>query len=563
MKHVRLGLGTVIPFVVIAACSDDVSTGGADGGVPMTDASMVDRSVTEPADAFLEAEVRVDASLDAGLDGATACGADSGRLCAVGAKCSVDADCEGLCSANVCATPTVMDGKLSPTLGETDVDCGGPMAPKCTDAKTCSADADCINAVCSTAKKCVTGLSCRGSANGPSGIDTCGESETATESCCKSLPLPIRTTRRLDRYEITSGRLRAFIDAIAAANGGVPNIRAWAKTFAAAHPGSQLAQVMTGYPGLLDILPTQAGVNAALPLPVHLGAFPLDSINTLDGCYVGDGAYGHPTYWQPPADLKPYRIGKPDGAGVPDGMRRYSREELDKKSVNCVMPLMLATFCAWDGGELARTNDFREVWGTRPVALGATTVYIPWAAMLNVGEFNWRNGHGTTCNPAWPGCVNPQPYHTVFPLLDAAGGAFNPANDDAPAVAAPGRFKLDVTAITSASGEGWFDVGGNMMDAAWTNGGANPGAGQTTDVCDSSATAGPGETACVRAGTPGVLRYAGQLPHIALVGYSFEAHARRSERYLRDAADNEALIVAGDLKPVHFQYGKVGGRCAR
>jgi hypothetical protein len=128
---------------------------------------------------------------------------------------------------------------------------------------------------------------------------------------------------------------------------------------------------------------------------------------------------------------------------------------------------------------------------------------------------------------------------------------------------APGRFALDVTATTSASGEGWYDVGGNMMDAAWTNGDANPGTGQVKDVCDATSTAGPGDTACVRAGTPGVLRYAGTLPHIALVGFSFEVHERRSERYLRNVADNEALIATGDLKPVHFQYGKVGGRCAR
>jgi hypothetical protein len=47
------------------------------------------------------------------------------------------------------------------------------------------------------------------------------------------------------------------------------------------------------------------------------------------------------------------------------------------------------------------------------------------------------------------------------------------------------------------------------------------------------------------------------------VGYSFEGHARRSEAYLSSTTGNEALIGTGDLKPVSFQYGKVGGRCAR
>jgi hypothetical protein len=67
----------------------------------------------------------------------------------------------------------------------------------------------------------------------------------------------------------------------------------------------------------------------------------------------------------------------------------------------------------------------------------------------------------------------------------------------------------------------------------------------------------------VRRGNNGVLRYQGALPHVALVGYSFEGHARRSENYLSAVAANELLIPAGDLKPVHFQYGKIGGRCAR
>jgi hypothetical protein len=566
MARLRSGLLCLVPLTIVVACSS--GDGGSSGRDPGLDAGTdpgADGSVTPADGAIGTTDSATDgAATDGGSDAAGKCGAGGAVLCGVGEPCATADDCEGLCTASKCAAPTSTDGKRSPSLGETGIDCGGAVAPKCADALACAADSDCASNVCSTTKKCVAGLSCKGGPNGTSGIETCGTSEAATDSCCKSLPLPVRTTRRLDRYEITSGRLRAFIDAVAAAKGGVPNIREWASQYAAAHPGTQLASVMSGYPGLLDILPDRAGAAAALPLPVHLGAFPLDSINSLDGCYVGDGSYGHPTYWQPPADLKPYGIGKPDANGVPDGVRRYSRAELDKKAVNCVMPLMLAAFCAWDGGELARTNDFREVWGIRPTVVGTTTVYIPWAALLNVGQFNWRNGHGLACSPAgWPGCTNPQGQHTIFPVLNASGGAFNASLDDSPVTAAPGRFSLDVTGIKSANGEGWHDVGGNMMDSAWTNGGANPGAGQVVDVCDASATPGPGETGCVRSGTPGVLRYSGQLPHIALVGYSFESHARRSERYLRDATDNEALIAAGDLKPVHFQYGKVGGRCAR
>jgi hypothetical protein len=91
----------------------------------------------------------------------------------------------------------------------------------------------------------------------------------------------------------------------------------------------------------------------------------------------------------------------------------------------------------------------------------------------------------------------------------------------------------------------------------------NPGPNAIQDVCDVTTTAGAGQTACTRRTINGVRRFAGALPHAALVGYSFEGHMRRSEGYLAANAPNDANLMPGDLKPVTFQYGKVGGRCAR
>lgn len=529
----------------------EVETGTENDATTSNDATSAS-DTGKGADASAMSDARGDAK-----EAATACGADAGSPCGVGAPCAADDDCEGVCTAaKVCAAPTTTDGKTSPSLGETDVDCGGPTAARCADALSCKADGDCASATCSTlTKRCVAGPSCKGGPNGAPGLETCGP---ADESCCKSLPLPVRTTRRLDRYEITSGRLRAFIDAIAAGAGGVPNVRAFATGYAAAHPTSQLGQVVAGYPGLIDILPDHGGPNGPLSLPVHLGAYPLDTINSLDGCYVGADAYGHATYWQPPSDLAPSGVGYPDANGKPDGIRKYTRAQLDEKSVNCVMPMMLAALCAWDGGELARTEDYHEIWGRRPTTIGTTNnVFIPWAAALTIGDWNFRNGHGAACNPAWAGCTNPQPYFYELPL------PHNPADDDTPAIAAPGRFPKDVTAITSANGEGWFDVGGNFMEAAWPVGTVNPGVNQTMNVCDTTATPEPGDTPCTRTGNPGVIRYTGPLPHVALVGYSFEGHQRRSEAYLASLDGAETRIAAADLKPITFQYGKVGGRCVR
>jgi hypothetical protein len=538
----------------------------ADGGTDASGGSAGgDAGGTEDGAVLPGSDGGTTADAQAGLDGGhdATVPADGGPCGAgAGCPCATDDDCEGLCVASVCAAPTTSDGKKSPSLGETDVDCGGALAPPCALEKKCLVDGDCTSVACSAAGIC-TAPSCKAGAAG--GLDTCGAGEPGEpgavhESCCRALPLPVRATRMLDRYEITGGRMRAFISSLGAAS----NVRAYAKAYAAAHPGSQLAYIDASFPGLLDVLPDHAGPTGRVPLPVHLGAFPLDPINALDGCYVAPGAYGHATYWQPVADVKPYGIGGVDGMGKPDGIRKYDQATLDAKPINCMMPLLMATFCAWDGGELARTQDYNEVWGRHPAPVGTATVYIPWAGLLSVGEFNWRNGHGAACSPAaWPGCVNPQDaYFYVFPTLRPDGQGHIPGEDDTPAIAAPGRFPLDVTLITSASGEGWFDVGGNLMEAAWPIDPAT-GLGVVSDVCDVSATAGAGDTACVRRGNPGVRRYAGALPSVALVGYSFEGHARRSEAYLANLAMNEALIAAGDLKAVTFQYGKVGGRCAR
>src|SRR5215213_10887558 len=72
--------------------------------------------------------------------GATSSGGSSGNVVPVGGACSSDDACEGRCVGGSCAPPTVTDGKRSPSLGETDVDCGGGAAPTCPLGKACVAD---------------------------------------------------------------------------------------------------------------------------------------------------------------------------------------------------------------------------------------------------------------------------------------------------------------------------------------------------------------------------------------------------------------------------------------
>lgn len=480
--------------------------------------------------------------------------------------CVSDDQCEGKCTAGTCAAPTATDGKRSPSLGETDVDCGGARAPACAEGKGCAADNDCTTAICGLSKKCVSVRSC-GGALGRAGMDTCGEGEPGGpsakhESCCKSLPLPTTKGRTLDKYEITAGRVRTFITALEAENGGEPNVRAFAKAYAKAHPDSELGKIEKDFPGILDVLPETKHLDEPMPVQVHLGMFPVDAINAFDGCFTATGSNGHATYWQPPEDTKPF------GVGDADGKRKFDREVLDAKSINCVMPLTLAAFCAWDGGELARTTDYKEIWGTKDVLVGTTPTMIPWATTLAIGEFNFRNGaRGQTCAKlnivGWPGCVDDQPYFYEQPAATSA-------DDDTPTIAAPGRFPKDITEIRSQNGEGWMDVGGNMLESAWPVTGLKPNPRQ--DVCDMTVGASKDDPGyCSRNlsykqpdGTPvtetreGVKRFSGVLPLVLDVGYSFEVHERQGDAYFRSGDES---TVSG--YPVTFQYGKLSGRCAR
>jgi len=79
------------------------------------------------------------------------CGGAIAPKCATGLKCGDKIDCaSGVCTTNVCAAPAI-DGVKNGT--ETDVDCGGPTAPACADTQMCGVGSDCTSLVC-TAGTC-------------------------------------------------------------------------------------------------------------------------------------------------------------------------------------------------------------------------------------------------------------------------------------------------------------------------------------------------------------------------------------------------------------------------
>lgn len=322
---------------------------------------------------------------------------DGGSSGSSGAACT-DCNCAGTCDPGDPANNGVKDG------AETDIDCGGPDRPKCAEGKTCAADTDC-DVTCSEAKKCILEPSCKPHLGGDTcGIGEVGEDGAIHESCCKSLPVtgyedPAHPGKKvyLDKYEITAGRVRAWIEQLAAANGGKPDVKGWI--------GKNRPQIWD--PAWDEFLPTdteggQKTINRRLlgdPRPEdngtadhpgpgvilppatdqvrHMGTnyqFGSEVYVDLHGnnCATWDGTYGFPTYWYPPEILsRDHQLPRADGLGH-DGKPIPAKDALDVKAMNCITNAMLAAFCAWDGGQLATDEVLDFVTGS-PASLANTS----------------------------------------------------------------------------------------------------------------------------------------------------------------------------------------------
>jgi hypothetical protein len=453
------------------------------------------------------------------------------KKCPPGQGCANDGDCNNvLCNAGagVCSPPASNDGLKNGT--ETDVDCGGGAptnAPKCGIDKTCGVGGDCLSGGCPVTGRCAL-PSCTTAET--AGINSCGAGETGQagavhESCCKSLVLPTRNTRRLDKYEITAGRFRTFLTKAG------PDIRSFVTSYVAAHPTSQLAALVNLNAATITQIYPNADRFVPHSLTAHM-ALDIDNYNGIRGCYNGDGNYSANTYWM---DMTHY-----GDFGLPP--RPTPRSVSDEKSLNCAMPIMFAAFCAWDGGELATVADLQDAWG--PDA-------YPWGpADLKRPNYNWCNGTyqngGFTCQ-----CDG---IHNIGASCPAGGFSVNGEDgvfyeypigtdrsiDNEPLIAAPGRLTGDATARKS-NGESWMDLYANMVEYT------GDFSASSTDWCDFSTDGGAG--GCSRSLHAGNGVHYTNIPTTRLVGASWEGHV-----YGRSGSSTW---------PATGQYGKFGGRCAR
>jgi hypothetical protein len=427
-------------------------------------------------------------------------------------------DCGGPCAFTCEELAAAGDprAKPSPTNKrkdglETDVDCGGPDAPKCAEGKSCETDSDCTIA-CNYAKKCVSAPSCKPHLGGDTcGFGEVGESDAQHESCCRSLPVSGYTDPNhpdeqvfLDKYEITAGRIRAWIEELAKQYGGQPNVKGWIEANRPAlwnpawdaflptdYEGGTIIigrrllgdprpedNGWTGPPGPGVVLPPPTDQEKRLGVNYQFGPEVYVDLHGMN-CGTFAGSFGFPTYWNPPDVLtKTGEVPRADGTSA-TGKPIPAKDLLDVKSMNCITNVMLAAFCAWDGGQLA-TDEVLDYVTTTPKKLGnisgCGTQYDNHGELLKNIFTNTVQTGGT--------CADVRLVNATFDAgdtLPVAGSPLNEHNywypdlgnvthDKSWQISAPGR------ASTAANGqvdlirlrptdEPWMDLHGNMNEA--------------------------------------------------------------------------------------------------
>ncbi len=406
-------------------------------------------------------------------------------VCPAGKACKLNEDCFwGHCTANVCEghRPGTKDGD------QTDIDCGGTASPACDWEKGCKVDKDCTTKACGPDKKCLTGPSCAAVHGGTTcGTGEFGDGFKVHETCCRSLKVtgfadaqhPGKTVY-LDKYEITAGRMRVFLESL----GANPNVKAW---MAANRPSrwntgwedslptgnlSKYTYTVTNPTGNL-LYPGQdkfAGSGGLGTWSVVSGTYTIDNglFRSLAGphffpefnpdyaashdlnCTNTANSYGYGTYWQPAATIS---------AANADGSigKYYSKNDLDEKALNCVPFNLLAAFCAWDGGQLMTQEVFDFVAGG------------PWPNLTP------SNIAGTPPPPRLAGANQPcgPGGNSLNTFSDGAGGCysvyfypndFGNTYDGSAKIAPPGRVAADTVRLVPAD-QPWMDLKGNLEEA--------------------------------------------------------------------------------------------------
>jgi hypothetical protein len=233
-----------------------------------------------------------------------------------------------------------------------------------------------------------------------------------------------------------------------------------------------------------------------------------------------------------------------------------------------VTQVLLAAFCAWDGGRLPTQEELggtTGAWGSAKYPWGTTEFYettVPNAP--GRAQYTWTPGTGGNFNQAafyvsaiTQGAVasrnpdaadynitnwNPFQSSPTLPQVRYAWPVVPYAawgqTDQAFAVAAPGRMYRDFRQVGGA-GEGYYDVGANLIEIT----------GAPT-ACSSDANCAPPLSTCnMGLGICQDDANHDSLPAVPWVGGSFEGH--------------NPGVRNGYHRNILTKYGKMGGRCVR
>lgn len=303
------------------------------------------------------------------------------------------------------ASPSASDGVQNGN--ETDIDCGGTGNPKCGTGKACAQASDCESAAC-PGQRCLSARSCRQHAGGETcGPGELGEAGAMHEDCCLSIRVEPEGTEaellaaglpsrpyRLDKYLITAGRLRVFLEDVRSWNqkrgrAAEPDVLAWAEANLTTWFHENVAEGMLPESWRASLPRDEAHLVALLNGATNVGASWEGGAPV--GCYPAGG--GKPTFWFSPDQL----------ATIGADARADSREELDAKVLNCAPAALLAAFCAYDGARLpshaewlyavrGRTPRAAHLfpWGSPPEGLTYATVtsYLQARASFSQNRFH-------------------------------------------------------------------------------------------------------------------------------------------------------------------------------
>lgn len=446
------------------------------------------------------------------------CGGPGAPPCGVGLLCVNGSDCDSfVCGDNSrCQPPTSNDNVQNGD--ESDLDCGGANAPGCDLGKKCNIHGDCksngcVEAGLPGAGRCADAASCTMQNGGTTcGAREVGDPNAQHESCCTSLPTPYVDPFHegkkvyLDKYEITAGRMRKFIERMSELY-GVPNVRQWVMDNLVGKPdlrwnhsgggdpfatvgqernwtrwlpsntggryndpndanweanwnantvtmfvdkrqayqtllnrnyAAQMAPNNTPAPGTNDGTPTYSNVGTHYIFGVGGFYFYTHGHNC-------DSVTGYPTYWYP-NDVQSYAQGA--------GPRLLSKDDLDRRALNCTPPALFAAFCAWDGGELV----------TEKVLAAVTNVPHAGRAVPASGAGRGRLAEraANSLVISWGSDASESPYNNAHMYHVPSDGL------DAARIAPPGRMPQDKVEWDEGNVHygPWMDLGGNLTEIA-------------------------------------------------------------------------------------------------